>query len=83
MNLVRRGQTPHKELHYGFAVIYLANIQRFQRGYIMNNYPKNTKSDQTSSHRNLVRLLQHIQNWLSGKKYKLLLSQYYNMVFEN
>ena len=49
----------------------------------MNNYPKNTKSDQTSSHRNLVRLLQHVQDWLSGKKYKLLLSQYYNMVFEN
>ena len=47
----------------------------------MNNYPRNTESDQTSSHKNLVRLLQNGLSWLSGKKYKLL-SQYYNMVFE-
>ena len=48
----------------------------------MNKFPRNTESDQTSSHKNLVRLLQNGQSWLSGKKYKLLLSQYYNMVFE-
>ena len=47
----------------------------------MNNYPRNTESDQTSSHKNLVRLLQNGLSWLSGKKYKLL-SRYYNMVFE-
>ena len=48
----------------------------------MNNYPKNSQSDQTSGHRNLVRLLQNGQNGLSGKTHKLLLSQYFNMVFE-
>ena len=48
----------------------------------MNNYPRNTKSDQTSSHKNPIRLLQNGQSWFSGKKYKLLLSQYYNIVFE-
>ena len=48
----------------------------------MNKFPRNTESDQTSSQKNLVRLLQNGQSWLSGKKYKLLLSQYYNMVFE-
>ena len=48
----------------------------------MNNYPRNTESDKTSSHKNLVKLLQNGQSWLSRMRYKLLLSQYYNMVFE-
>ena len=48
----------------------------------MNNYRRNTESDQTSSHKNQVRLLQNGQSWLSGKKYRLLRNQYYNMVFE-
>ena len=48
----------------------------------MNNYPRNTKPYQTSSYKNLVRLLQDGQSWLSGKKYKLVLSRYYNMAFK-
>ena len=48
----------------------------------MNNYPRNAESDQTSIHKNQVRLLQNSQSWLSGTRYKLLLSQFYNMVLE-
>ena len=38
----------------------------------MNNYPRNTESDKTSSHKNLVKLLQNGQSWLSRMRYKLL-----------
>ena len=48
----------------------------------MNNYPRNIESNQTSSFKKVVGLLQNSQSWLSGKEYKLLLSQNYNMVFE-
>ena len=84
LKLLRRGQTHHKELLYGFAVIHLANIQiigYFRELNTVNNYPRNTKSDQTSRHKNPVNLLSSGQS-SPGKRYKLLLSQYYNMVFE-
>ena len=42
----------------------------------MNDYPRNTEC-----HKNLVKLLQNGPSWLSGKIYKLLLSQYYNILF--
>ena len=38
----------------------------------MNNYPRNTESDKTASHKNLVKLLQNGQSWLSRMRYKLL-----------
>ena len=39
-----------------------------------NNYPINIESDHISCHKSLVRLLQIGLSWVSGKRYKLMLS---------